>query len=110
MPVADRQAHHARGKIEILIAIDIDDGAGLAFLENDAGRITPAENMLGVARDQVLMGIGEVELLFDAAPLIERRNLYAVTTIHMTRRHGNGDGSARKGATVDLDCGNALAL
>ena len=45
MGVAQGQVHHARGEIEILVAIDIANGGALSALENDAGRIAPAQHM-----------------------------------------------------------------
>ena len=86
--VAERQAHHARGKIQIFVAVDIDDGAAPAGLKNDARRVAPAQHMRGVARDQIFVRIGKIEMFFHLtsdAGLIRRAALPAP---NYRRRHG----------------------
>ncbi len=57
--VAEHHAHHAGGKIVILIVVHIDEPGALGRLEDDARRVAPAEHALGVAGLEVGVHVRE---------------------------------------------------
>ncbi len=50
MAVTEHQAHHARGQIVILIAVDVSEHDAFAAVEHDAWLITPAEHVIRITR------------------------------------------------------------
>ena len=60
--MTQHHAHHARGHVEVVVAVDIGEPDATPAGEHDPGLETPTEDVRRVARHQVVMGVGKLEL------------------------------------------------
>ena len=63
MRVAEHHAHHAGRHVEVLVAVHVGEHDAAAALEHDAGLVAPPEDVLLVAGHEVVVAVGELEIL-----------------------------------------------